>query len=179
MSTFWLRLLVAGAAIALVLGWTAGAYHVGAGAGAAAVRADWEADRAASNRQLLHATELTLDAQQRLGDGLALRESTHRKELEHVQSERDSLRHQLLSGAVRVSVPARVPACQPSAGPGHPAPEPGPARAELDPAFAQDLVRITSDGDAAIVDLNACIDRYNDVRASVQALKASHDAQAP
>lgn len=35
------------------------------------------------------------------------------------------------------------------------------ARAELDPTTAINLVRITSDGDDAIRQLNACIDAYN------------------
>ena len=36
--------------------------------------------------------------------------------------------------------------------------------AKLDPAFADSLVSITDDGDSAIVQLNACIDRYETMR---------------
>jgi len=36
--------------------------------------------------------------------------------------------------------------------------------AQLDPAFADSLVSITDDGDSAIVQLNACIDRYEAMR---------------
>ena len=179
MSPAWLRLIIVGGAVALALAWTAGTYHVGSKAGSAAVRADWDKERSASVRQLLNATELTLTAQQDLNEGLALRDAAHTKEMDHVQSELNSFRDRLRSGAVRVSVPARVPACQPGPDPVGPLALPDQARAELDPTFAQDLVRITSDGDAAIVDLNACIDRYNAVRASVTALSAKHDAQTP
>lgn len=38
------------------------------------------------------------------------------------------------------------------------------ARAELDPEAAQRIVSITSEGDDAIRQLNACIDLYNEVR---------------
>ena len=179
MSPAWLRLLGAGAAIALALGWTALAYRMGARAEGATVRAAWQAERTASARQLADATERALRAQQDLGAALALRDQQHQQELDHVQIERDGLRDRLRSGAVRVSVPARVPTCQPGPDGDHPVALPDQARAELDPAFAQDLVRITSDGDSAIVDLNACIDRYNAVRASVTALSATHDAQTP
>ena len=41
----------------------------------------------------------------------------------------------------------------------------GEARAELDPAAADDLVSIATDGDIAIRKLNYCIDQYNAVRA--------------
>jgi len=38
------------------------------------------------------------------------------------------------------------------------------SRAEIDPAFAQSIVRITDDGDSAIRKLNACIAVYNQVK---------------
>ena len=40
---------------------------------------------------------------------------------------------------------------------------PGQARADIDPADAAALVRIASAGDAAIIDLNTCIDAYGKV----------------
>jgi hypothetical protein len=36
--------------------------------------------------------------------------------------------------------------------------------AELDRQVAQDLISITADGDKAIIQLNSCIDIYNDIR---------------
>ena len=38
------------------------------------------------------------------------------------------------------------------------------ARAELDGQTAEDLIRLVAEGDRAIIDLNSCIDRYNQVR---------------
>jgi len=41
---------------------------------------------------------------------------------------------------------------------------PDTSTAQLDPAFAQSLVRVTDDGDTAIRKLNACIATYNQVK---------------
>jgi len=40
----------------------------------------------------------------------------------------------------------------------------GQARAELDGQTAEDLIRLVAEGDRAIIDLNSCIDRYNQIR---------------
>lgn len=40
----------------------------------------------------------------------------------------------------------------------------GQARAELDGQTAEDLIRLVAEGDRAIIDLNSCIDRYNQVK---------------
>lgn len=177
-----LTALAIAAVIALALGWSAFMHRRGEQAGRTAVQAEWERERNANARLVLHAIERRDDAQRALDTALAQRDSQHAKEIDHVQQEREALREQLRTGAVRVSVPTRVPEC-PAAGSGHQpgraAAEPVPAHAELDPAFAQDLAGITADGDAAIVDLNACIDRYSAVRAAAGALIETHRAQAP
>jgi hypothetical protein len=38
------------------------------------------------------------------------------------------------------------------------------ARAELDGQTVEDLIRLVAEGDRAIIELNSCIDRYNQVR---------------
>ena len=40
----------------------------------------------------------------------------------------------------------------------------GQARAELDGQTAEELIRLVAEGDRAIIELNSCIDRYNQVR---------------
>lgn len=40
----------------------------------------------------------------------------------------------------------------------------GQARAELDGQTAEDLIRLVAEGDRAIIDLNSCIDRYTQVK---------------
>ncbi|MDN5535639.1 lysis system i-spanin subunit Rz [Comamonas sp.] len=68
----------------------------------------------------------------------------------------DRLDSDLRSGALRLSVRATTqPGGNHSAATG-----PVQARADIDPADAAALVRITEDGDNAIRDLNTCIDGY-------------------
>jgi hypothetical protein len=40
----------------------------------------------------------------------------------------------------------------------------GKERAELDGQTVEDLIRLVAEGDRAIIDLNSCIDRYNQVK---------------
>jgi len=44
----------------------------------------------------------------------------------------------------------------------------GQERAELDGQTAEDLIRLVAEGDRAIIELNSCIDRYNQVRDSLK-----------
>lgn len=163
--------------VALGIGWTAATYRFGSQAGRAGVQAAWQAERADNARAVANAIERQLDAERALDDALGTRDLQHRKELADVQEKHDDFVDGVRRGAVRVSIPVRAPACR-SAGAAAAAAA-GPvaqARAELEPAAAAALAAIARDGDSAIVDLNACIDRYNDVRAAARALS---DAQAP
>jgi hypothetical protein len=45
-----------------------------------------------------------------------------------------------------------------------PASNDGQARAELDGQTVEDLIKLVAEGDRAIIDLNSCIDRYEQVR---------------
>ncbi|WP_093121360.1 lysis system i-spanin subunit Rz [Variovorax sp. OK605] len=176
----WLKALLYLLAVAICAAWTGLAYHLGAESRGAAVRLEWQSERAANARAVVNALERTLDAQQALAEGLVARDAAHSKEIERVQGEKALLEHRLSSGGVRVSVPARAPACRPAGDEGASAAgQPEEARAELDPAFAAAVAGITGDGDAAIVDLNACIDRYNEVRGQFNALTGSARAQTP
>jgi hypothetical protein len=65
----------------------------------------------------------------------------------------------VLSSRPRLYVPVTAPSgCTPAAG------NATQARAELDGQTAEDLIRLVAEGDRAIIDLNSCIDRYNQVR---------------
>lgn len=169
-------------AVALFGAWTGLTYHIASKASGDAVRLEWQAERANNARAAVDAFTRTLDAQWQMTDSLAKRDAAHAKEIERVQGEKALLEHQLSTGAVRVSVPARAPTC-PAAGPSGAAAagQPAEARAELDPAFAAAVAGITGEGDIAIHDLNACIDQYNEVRDRINALtrSGSTDAQTP
>ena len=43
----------------------------------------------------------------------------------------------------------------------------GKERAELDGQTVEDLIRLVAEGDRAIIELNSCIDRYNQVKETV------------
>jgi len=78
------------------------------------------------------------------------------KEKRDAEIKVNQLRADVASGAVRLSVRA---SCSASTAAGD-----SEARAELDPKAADDLIAITADGDQAIIELNSCIDFYNNLR---------------
>ncbi len=79
------------------------------------------------------------------------------KEKRDAQIKVDQLRADVAAGAVRLSVRA---SCSAGSAAGD-----SEARAELDPKTADDLIAITADGDQAIIELNSCIDFYNNLKA--------------
>ncbi|SCX53129.1 lysis system i-spanin subunit Rz [Variovorax sp. EL159] len=169
-------------AVVLFGAWTGLTYHIASKASGDAVRLEWQAERANNARAAVDAFTRTLDAQWQMTESLAARDAAHAKEIERVQGEKALLKRQLSTGAVRVSVPVRTTTCPAGGNTGAAAAgQPAEARAELDPAFAADVAGITGEGDEAIYDLNACIDRYNEVRDRINALTrhGTTSAQSP
>lgn len=82
-------------------------------------------------------------------------QAQYEKEKKDAESKIADLRRRVQSGAVRMSVNAT--ACAVSKNPGTGIRE---TRAELDGKTAYDLISIAADGDAAIRELNLCIDQY-------------------
>ena len=83
-------------------------------------------------------------------------QAQYEQEKKDAESKIADLRRRVQSGAVRMSVNAT--ACAVSTNTRTGAVE---TRAELDPKDADDLIAIAADGDAAIRELNLCIDKYN------------------
>jgi prophage endopeptidase len=79
------------------------------------------------------------------------------KEKRDAEIKVNQLRADVASGAVRLSIRA---SCSATSAAGD-----SEARAELDPKTADDLIAITSEGDQAIIELNSCIDFYNNLKA--------------
>ena len=79
-----------------------------------------------------------------------------KKEKKDAETKINSLKSAVADGALRLYVRTSEPSCSADG-----ASEDG---AELDREVAQDLISITADGDKAIVQLNACIDFYNNLR---------------
>ena len=86
-------------------------------------------------------------------------QAQYEKEKKDAESKIADLRRRVQSGAVRMSVNAT--ACTVSTNTRTGAVE---TRAELDPKDADDLIAIAADGDAAIRELNLCIDKYNSLK---------------
>ena len=80
----------------------------------------------------------------------------YEQEKKDAESKIADLRRRVQSGAVRMSVNAT--ACTVSEGSRIGVAE---TRAELDGQTADDLIAIAADGDAAIRELNLCLDKYN------------------
>lgn len=102
-------------------------------------------------------------------------------ELEHAKNEMEQRLDAVRTGAVRLSVPATSGVCRAAGGDADPSAvaHHQEARTELDQATAESLVAITEDGDAAIRDLNACIDRYNTARQHLTAFEAVNSQVLP
>ena len=100
-----------------------------------------------------------LDKRLATEEKLTLQDQQHTKELSDAQRNQARLRDQLATADVRLSVllaedPAsscNVPTTPGAVGVVHAA-----RRAQLDPAHAQRIIRITDDGDNAIIALRAC-----------------------
>lgn len=95
---------------------------------------------------------------------LAAIATNHQKELDHEKTKRDQFIADVRAGAVRLSIPVKACSARAgtdtAAGPGN-RPE---TRAELAPEAGTALAAIAADGDAAIRQLNACIDSYQAIR---------------
>jgi hypothetical protein len=167
------------ASILLALAWTALAFVTGQRLEAAKGRAEVATLQAQYSNQLAALQRTLIVASEQLTTTLAQRDAAHRKEISDVQEDAQQRAAALMSGRLRVSVP--VANCTPApAATGAPADDDRQARAELAPETAAALDRIVSDGDSAILDLNACIDRYNDVRDAIRQLNEEvSDAQTP
>jgi hypothetical protein len=79
-----------------------------------------------------------------------------KKERQAHETKTSSLKSAVADGSLRLYVRTSEPSCSTSG-----ATENG---AELDRQVAQDLISIASDGDKAIIQLNSCIDLYNNIK---------------
>lgn len=122
------------------------------------------ADKAAEKR-LADETQKVLDTERKMQADKANLIKKHETEAKNAKLENDRLRAAINSGTLRLSVPTRALCTTTSTtDTGIKLAE---ARAELDPAFAQSLLDIATDGDNAIRELNLCIDQYNAAQLAV------------
>ncbi|MBA1302721.1 lysis system i-spanin subunit Rz [Pseudomonas carnis] len=133
---------------------------------------DWRMGNKLAQQAVLHGDDLaaisnaaTAQARAEQGKRLALeqqlagQDQQHTKELSDAQRKQARMRDQLATADVRLSVllaedsasGCNVPTTPGTAGVVHAA-----RRAQLDPAHSQRIIRITDDGDNAIIALRAC-----------------------
>lgn len=179
-STIWLRLAGAAAIVVVTLLAVRGVYNRG-----------YEARDSLAREEAGQAQQRADDELDALKSTLAALKSSYEQERKDAQQKIDSYRVQLASGALRLRIPtvaagsgvrsARAPAQEARAQPDEaaaPNPAPSPERkqpevvlAEIEPATAIELLSITADGDAAIRDLNECIDSYDALRKRLHGLQ--------
>lgn len=165
-SISW-RAIAAATCLALVLASYWGIYQ----RGRSTMDAEWRATSAeqaeAFQRERNEASVAVLDWQEEeqkkrraLEDRLQANDETHYKELLDAQQLQDRLRDRLATADLRMSVLLAAPATGGSSGvreaSGSSGVVHGGTRAELDPAHAQRIVAITSDGDDGLIALQAC-----------------------
>jgi len=105
------------------------------------------------------ASEAAREKEQAMQGEIDTLTAKRKKEQKDYETKINRLNADLAAGRVRLTVP--VATCGASTGSGI---RLGEARAELDGEASQSLVSIASDGDAAIRELNYCIDAYEAVR---------------
>ncbi|EEO27195.1 lysis system i-spanin subunit Rz [Oxalobacter paraformigenes] len=142
--------LVALFVVGFVAGWMVNGWRLNAQIEAT------EAEHAQALQKAEQVARAKEQAWQAAHDALAKK---YEKEKENAKTEINRLRGRISAGTVRLSVPARGCAVSENTGTGT-----GETRAELDPETANDLISIASDGDAAIRELNLCIDKYNELK---------------
>ncbi|AZE82596.1 hypothetical protein C4J98_1167 [Pseudomonas orientalis] len=155
----WLGTLrCVGVCLLLALVWQVQAWRYGAQlehqAASQALALSQQRQAAYEQQQAEQQKRLTLEQQLNASD------QQHTQELNDAQRHQAALRDRLATADVRLSVLldatdtascAPVRACATPGGVVHAAP-----RAQLDPAHAQRIIRITDDGDSALIALRAC-----------------------
>ena len=130
----------------------------------------WEAKKSRINES--QAQEETKRLEKAMEENRALHETVSqmqakaKKENDDAKQKYDDLLARVNRGAVRVSIPAR--ACSDVSTPGHSSTTDRETRAELDPAVVERILAVGRDGDAAIRDLNACVEQYQVVKSSLR-----------
>jgi len=105
------------------------------------------------------------ETEQRMGEVAQTYGETLRKANNVAKVKEDKLRSDIAAGKRKLFIPVQAPDCAVSATTDAPPPiGDTETRAELDPRIAESLVDLTSRGDTAIRQLNACIDQYNEMR---------------
>jgi hypothetical protein len=158
----WLAVLLS---IGLAFG--AGDFHGHRSESKAAALKVAKADAAVAEAKT-EATTIVATGERTLAKRLDVNEQNHQKENYDAKVTIDSLRADIRSGAVRLSVATRAARQNADTGNTTVAGDSQETRTELLPAFADSLVSIATDADGSVRDLNTCVDDYNAVRDEIK-----------
>lgn len=89
---------------------------------------------------------------------------TLRKSNKDAEKKITTLRANIATGDLRLSIPTQSPVCPSSVASTTTGDNSGETRTELDRSVAESLIALTAEGDTAIRKLNACIETYNTLR---------------
>ena len=130
----------------------------------------WEASESRMNalqaREETKRLEKAIEENRNLKETVSQMQIQSKKENNHEKRKYDDLLARINRGTVRVSVPSR--ACSDVSENGHSGAADRETRAELDPAVVERILAVGRDGDAAIRDLNACVEQYQVVKSSLR-----------
>ncbi|MEG1050874.1 MAG: lysis system i-spanin subunit Rz [Janthinobacterium sp.] len=160
-ATTW-RPLAACVLCGAIAGWTAQGWRKDTAI--AALQRTAATAKTTAATELAQATARVLTLERAAGAALAQHADHLTQDQTHAKTERDRFKHDVRSGAVRLSIPVASGQCAATADSTAAASDQHQTRAELDPATAAALDAIAGDGDDATRQLNACIDAYNLVR---------------
>lgn len=109
------------------------------------------------NQEYINDVNVMAEAADTLRAEIAAKDKAHYEQFEHARNQNAELRRVIADGSKRLSVITAQnnrQACLPGTA-SNPGMDASPARAELDPAFAERIVAIANDGDEAIRQLTA------------------------
>ena len=129
----------------------------------------WEAKDARTNesqaKEETRRLEKAIEENRNLHEMVSQMQTKAKKENENAKREYDALLARINRGTIRVSVPAS--ACIDVSKTGHSGASDRETRTELDPETVERILSVGRDGDAAIRNLNLCIDQYNAVKSTI------------
>jgi len=126
-----------------------------------------------NNRQQVEIARLnqqSRETEQRMAEVAQTYAQTLRKANNVAKVKEDKLRTDIASGERKLFVPVKAECAIPATADSPASSGNTETRAELDPRIAQSLIDLTSRGDQAIRQLNACIDIYNNTYKDINKL---------
>ncbi len=135
------------------------------------IAAQAKADAAVATAETA-ATLQVVQAEKDMGKLLDARDAEHQRENENAEKKFNALRADVAAGRLRFTIATGAPGHDSNSGNPAAQTDDRQARAELLPETADAFVAIAAESARDVRDLNACIDDYNSVRNTVNALRA-------